>query len=227
MPISLQPLAADVFTVARPLSFLGVEMGTRMTVLKLGDGRLLVHSPVALDDALREEVSALGPVAFVVAPTLFHHLYVGPWREAFPTAALWCCPGLPRKRADVAWTAVLDDDVAAPFGDEIDHVVFGARSVENEAVLFHRPSRTIVSSDLLFDFGSHPSRFTRAVGALLGNRTAGTTWLERLTIRDRPRARRELDRMLAWEAERMIIAHGDVVREGATEALARGYGFVK
>ena len=223
----LELLAPGIYTVARPLSFFGIEMGTRMTVVQLGDGRLLLHSPVALDDALRDAVSALGTVAIIVAPTLFHHLYVAAWHDAFPSAALWCCPGLERKRADIAWTAVLADDIRAPFGDEIEHVVFGARSIENEAVLFHRPTRSIVSSDLVFDFGSLPSRVTRVVGALVGNRTAGSTVLERLTIRDRPRARRELDRMLAWEAERIVIAHGAIVREDATGVLERAFAFVR
>ena len=222
----LEPVAPGVFTVARPLTFLGLEMGTRMTVIQLGDGRLLVHSPVSLDEPLHDAVAALGEVSFLVAPTLFHHLYVAPWRDAFPSAALWCCPGLERKRTDIAWTSVLADDLRAPFGEEIDHVVFGARSIENEAVLFHRPTRTIVSSDLVFDFGSLPSRLTRLVGALIGNRTVGATMLERLTIRDRPRARRELDRMIAWEAERIVIAHGSIVREGGSVVIERAFAFV-
>lgn len=223
---TLTPLTPGVFTIARPLRFFGVEMGSRMTVLVQGDGGLIVHSPVALDAPLRAAIDGLGDVRAIVAPTLFHHLFVGPWHEAYPHAALWCCPGLENKRSDLAWTGVLGDDVRSPLGDEIEHVVFGARSIENEAVLYHRPSKTIVSADLIFEFGAFPSRVTRTIGALLGNDGPGATWLERLTIRDRPRARREVDRMLAWEADRLIIAHGNVVHEEATPVLERAYAFL-
>ena len=42
----LDRLAEDLWVEARPLRFFGVEMGTRMTVVRLADGGLWVHSPV-------------------------------------------------------------------------------------------------------------------------------------------------------------------------------------
>lgn len=49
----LAPFADEVFVEAREGRFLGVECGTRMTVVRLGGGGLFVHSPVALDDVRR------------------------------------------------------------------------------------------------------------------------------------------------------------------------------
>src|SRR5688572_26304344 len=103
----LEPFADDVWTTHRPQRFWGLECGTRMTVVRLSDGGLFVHCPVALDAALRRELDALGPVKVVVASSLFHHLYVMDFVRAYPDATVWACPGLHKKRPDVPWSGKL------------------------------------------------------------------------------------------------------------------------
>jgi hypothetical protein len=61
------------------------------------------------------------------------------------------------------------------------------------------------------------------VAALLGNRQPGATWLERLMIRDRRTAREQLDRMLAWDVERILLSHGALVERNGREVLRRAY----
>ena len=64
---SLRQLAKDLWVAERPQRFYGLEVGTRMTVMRLVDGSLLLHSPIALDAALRRELDALGPPTVGVA----------------------------------------------------------------------------------------------------------------------------------------------------------------
>ena len=75
----MQELAPDLWVADSPLRFLGLEMGARMTVIRLPDGKLLLHSPIAPTAELVREVEALGPVAYLIAPNKFHHLFVGDW----------------------------------------------------------------------------------------------------------------------------------------------------
>lgn len=222
----LQPITEGLWSATRPLRFFGLETGTRMTVVRLAGGGLFVHSPVGLDPGLRAAVDALGPVAAIVAPSRFHHLYVGEWRTAYPQAILCCCPGLETKRTDVAWDRVLGDTPEPEWRGDLEQVFFGARSLENEVVFFHRATRTIVLADAIFNFGTHPSALTRLVGWLLGGSAPGTTWVERLLIRDRAGARAQVDRMLAWNAERIVCAHGDVIPTGGTEVIRRAYAWL-
>jgi hypothetical protein len=72
---ALVPLAENLWVVARPQTFYGLPVGTRMTVMRLDGGRLLLHSPVVLDPGLRSELDAIGRVCYVVAPNRVHHLY--------------------------------------------------------------------------------------------------------------------------------------------------------
>ena len=101
-----------------PLRFFGAEIGTRMTVVWLSDGGLFVHSPVQLDLPGRRALDALGPVRAVVAPNRLHHLFVGGWREAYPDARLYAAPGLPEKRSDLSFDAVLGDEPPAAWAAE-------------------------------------------------------------------------------------------------------------
>ncbi len=219
----LERIADDVWIASRPLRFLGLETGTRMTVLRLASGGLFVHSPVALDAMTREAVDALGHVEAVVAPSLFHHLFVGEWASAYPHASLSACPGLEKKRKGVKWTAVLSDEPEADWRGELDQVFFSAHKMANEVVFFHRKSKTLVSSDFIFNLGTHPSALTRGVARLLGQREPGVTLLERVLVRDREGAREQVGRVVAWGAERIVLGHGDLIASNGSEVVERAY----
>src|SRR5262249_22518903 len=74
----------------------------------------------------------------------------------------------------------------------------------------------------VFNLGCHPSALTRAVAFLLGHRGPGPTLLERLMIKDRSAARDQIGRIVAWEAERIVVAHGDVLTEGGGVVVKDG-----
>lgn len=76
-------------------------------MLRLPDGTLLIHSPVAMTGALRDAVDALGAVAHFVSPNLYHHVYAGAWKAAYPHAKLHGPARLARKRRDLRFDAEL------------------------------------------------------------------------------------------------------------------------
>lgn len=222
----MKPIAERLWVESRPLRFAGVETGARMTVVQLSDGGLFVHSPVSLDRGTREGIDALGPVKAVVAPNRFHHLWVGEWIRAYPDALLCACPGLEQKRSDVSWHRVLGDEPESEWRGDIEQVFFAARWLENEVVFFHRASRTLICADLVFNLANHPSFLTRIVARLIDNVKPGATLLERVLIRDRAAAREQVDRILAWNPERIVLAHGDVIETGGHEVLGRAYAWL-
>jgi hypothetical protein len=218
-------VADDVFTTARPQRFWRVECGTRMTIVKLSDGGLFVHCPVALDSETRAAVEGLGQVRAVAASSLYHHLYLRQWMDAYPEALFCACPGLPRKRADLSFGHVLGDAPHPLWKDDLDQAAFTAR-FEREIVFFHRKTRTMICADALLNLRHHPSRLTRATALLMGNVAPGKGWLEYWAVRDRRAARKQVDRMLAWDIERIVLAHGDLVESGGHEALRAAYAWV-
>lgn len=223
----MQQLHSDLWIADSPLRFLGLEMGTRMTVVRLPGSELWLHSPLAATAELVRAVGALGRVAYLVAPNRFHHLFVGEWQQAFPDAATWVAPGLESKRADLSVTGVLGDEPEPGWAGALDQVRLQGLPLVNEVVFFHRPSATLIASDLAFNIGASSPWGTR-----LAFRLAGTfgrlspTLLERLLVRDRAAFRGSLARILEWPFERVVVAHGDVREHDAREELLRGYAWV-
>ena len=221
----LSPFADDVWVLARRVRFFGVETGTRMTVVRLTGGGLFVHSPVALDEETRRVVDALGEVRAVVAPSIFHHLYVGEWIAAYPRAIFAGCPGLDRKRPDLAFSAVLGDEPHEAWRDDLDQVSFSARR-ENEVDFYHPKSRTLLVADALLNLSQHDDPVTRFVARLMGNRGPGLGWMEPLMVRDRAVARRQVDRMLDWDIDKVVLAHGRLVEGEGREVLRAAYAWL-
>ncbi len=223
----LKGLCENLWIVERPQSFWGLPVGTRMTVVRLADGRLLLHSPVALDETLRCELDSIGEVAFAVAPNRLHHLYAGEVAQFYPRARLWVAPGLERKRPDLVFEAVLGDEARQEWRREVEQVFFRGRPYENEVVFFHRPSRTLLLCDLAFNFGPSTPWPTRLVMKLLRSYGRfGPAKLDPLLIRDRPAARESLTRILRWDFDRIVVAHGDVLESGGRAALRAGYSWL-
>jgi hypothetical protein len=196
-----------------------------MTVIRLSSSGLFIHSPVALDAATRRAVDDLGAVRAVVAPSLFHHLRVAQWMAAYPGATFAACPGLDWKRPDLPFTCVVADQPHSIWADDLEQVYFSARR-ENEVVFFHKQTRTLVCADALLHLSTHGDAATRAVAWLMGNHAPGVGHLERFMIRDRGLARRQVDRILAWEIERIVLGHGALVERDGRAVVRRAYAWL-
>lgn len=221
----LQPFAEGVWTDARPVRFWGVETGSRMTVVRLSEGGLFVHSPVALDDECRRRVDELGEVRAVVAPSIFHHLHVGAWMAAYPGAVFAACPGLEWKRPDLPFSCVIGDPAHPVWARDLDQVYFSARR-ENEVVFFLARQRTMICADALLNLSTHPLASTRLVARLMGNSAPGVGHLEPVMIRNRRLARRQADRILEWDIDRIVLSHGAMVESGGREVMRRAYDWL-
>ena len=225
--MGLESIAREVWVASMPHTFMGLEMGTRMTVVRLPDGSLFVYSPIRLNPELREELDAIGPVRHIVAPSLYHHLFIGNFAAAYPNARTYAAPGLDKKRKDFEFDEILGDELdpswrAALSAQRLDGCAFG------EVLFFHEPSRTLISADLVENFqtSNHwPTRaYLRAAG-IYG--TCGVSRLIKLMFRDKARSRRAIDRAIEWNPERITLSHGVPVLEQGQEALREAYDWLK
>ena len=225
MADALRKLDENVWVAEQPLKFMGIEVGTRMTVIRLADGALWVHSPVHLTSELRRAVETIGRVRFVVAPNSLHHLFIAEWTATWPESLACASPSLPRKRKDLRFHRVLTGETPSEWAGQIDMLLWhGAPSV-GEVVFFHRASRTLVLTDSLHNPGRDGSEFANVVFRFFGGRTdRPSTWLvDRIVNSDRKAARRTVDAILEWGFRRIILAHGAVVEHDAVRAFREAY----
>jgi hypothetical protein len=200
----------------------GGTLQGRMNVVRLGDGATLVHSPTPVDDALAAEIAALGPVAYIVAPNCYHHLNVLPFLKRFPYAKVYGAPGLAQKRPDLPLLGTLDDGAAVPWAGALDHLMLPGAPKLNEVVFFHRASRSLLVTDLLFNVTAPDSWMTALILRIMGTyKRFGPSRLLRYRLTKDPRALKAgVERMLAWDFVRVLPGHGEVF-EANDPGLAR------
>lgn len=206
-----------------------VEMGRRMTVVRLPGGALWLHSVAPLGDRLRAQLDELGRVRFVVPASKLHgHLWMEQYRAAYPDAELFAAPGLAAKRPDLAFDAELGEAPDPRWAGDIDQAQFRGHRMLDEVVFFHRPSRSLIVGDTCFNIGPEASLPTRlwAWGPSM-RRRAGPTPLFKAAVRDRAAARRSLERILDWPFERIVVGHGEVVESGGREFLREAWGWLE
>jgi hypothetical protein len=214
------PFADGVWLDTHPVSIVGMSMTSTMSVLDLGNGELLVCSPVALTPERRSAVDALGTVKHVYAPNLYHHSWASEWVQAFPEARLHGPRGLSKKRPDLKLDRAFGGVREPAFSDVVgEHFIEGFRL--SESVLVHRPSGTLVVTDLVHNVGKPegvwPRLYTRAMGFY--DRVALSRMLRWLAFSDRALARKSIDALFDEKFDRLVVGHGAPLESGAKDVL--------
>lgn len=189
----------------------GFRYPTRIAIIRLTNGDLVLWSPTALSDDFRAEVEKLGAVKYLIPPNSLHHTFLGDWQRAYPDAKVYAPPGLREKRKDVRFDADFGDGPIAAWGAEIDHAIMWGNRITTEVVFFHRQSRTALFTDLIQHFPRGWFKGWRALVARLDLMTASEPTVPRkfrIAFTNRRAARASLRRILAWPTEKVIIAHG-------------------
>src|SRR5688572_26016297 len=225
--MSLVPFAPDLWELNAPLAIAGVHLGHRMTVARLPDGTCWVHSPVEFTSELATELARHGALAHVIAPSGMHDTYLEQWRVAYPNARFHAAPGLGTSRPDLRFTDTLGDMPDPTWAGIFDqHVLQGMPRI-NEVVFLHRPSRTLVLTDLVFNLGPDMPFLSRVLLKLNGcDCRFAASRLMKSTIKDRAALRRSLDHVLTWDFDAILLSHGSNVRRGAKAMLRDALAFV-
>ncbi len=74
----------------------GMIKGNRRTMVlgRLGDGRIVMHNAMALDDASMSQIDAWGNVAAIVIPNRFHRLDAAIVQQRYPNAKVYAPRGV-------------------------------------------------------------------------------------------------------------------------------------
>lgn len=223
---ALEKVAENIWVHAIPHNFMGLHVGTRMTLVRLSSGEVLLYSPVPVTLELKAAIDALGPVRHIVCPNLFHHVYAGDVARLWPQAKLFGPEKLAGKRPDLKLAGFLSETLPVAWQADLQAINM-AGSLMQETVFYHAASRTLITSDLVENFHHNdhtPTRLYLKLGGILGK--VGWHPLLRLVYLNRKQARASLERILALPFERIIVAHGDIIREDAHGELKRGMAWL-
>lgn len=226
----LTEFGSSLYTTEGPtVSFFGFPYPTRMAVARLSDGSAWVWSPVELTEGLASAVEAIGPVRHIVSPNKIHHLFLSEWAERWPDARMYAPPGLAKRRPELRFAAELMDVPDPAWAEDIEQVIFHGSIAMEEVVFFHRASRTAIVCDLIQrhaeqDMSGWKGKLMRLDGLVGEKGSTPREWRASFLRRRFARAARE--KVLAWEPERLLIAHGACARTGASQIIADALSWI-
>jgi hypothetical protein len=215
-------IAEGLWTVRAPQAFLGLHVGTQMTVVRLSGGGLLLHSPIAITPELKASIDALGPVRHIICPNMFHHMHAGSALAVWPQAMLHGPAALQRKRKDLHFDAEFNERPHPDWAQDLLPITIEG-SLLGETVLFHTASKTLITVDLIENFSHADHAITRwylKLGGIYGR--AGWHPLLRATYLNRRKARASMQRILALPFERVLVAHGEDIGHDAHAVIRDG-----
>jgi len=232
------------------LRFDKIKFGGRATLIKLGTGDLAVFSPVSLTPAAKAAVQSLGgEVRYIIAPDIEHHLNLTAWKQAYPAARVLGPEGLREKRAkagiedvpiDYEFTKANKRELALPedFAHDLD-VEYWDGHVNKEIALLHKPSKTLIEADVLFNLPANEQFAGTGVNASSGvwtklmhyftNTRPGHIGQNRfnwyIASGDKASFGESAKRVAAWDFDRVIPCHGDVIETGGNAAFRRVFSW--
>ncbi len=202
------------------IRFFGIPFDTRATIVRLPGGGLWLHSPVRPSPDRLAAVQALGPIAHIVAPNRIHGAYTTDWARAAEQAQVWVSPKFPDRHPDIRFDHLLGNAAPAEWANMLDQCVFAGHAYLDEVVFLHRPSGTLIVTDIYqrHDPAREPG-FWRVFKGLAGMMAPKGAMPPDMRLAFTARAAR--DRILAWEFDRILLPHSVPVETGGKETLTR------
>jgi hypothetical protein len=210
----------DVAVMSFPFRVFGIDFKRNVTLLRLSDGRVLVHSTAPFTEKDIATIREFGEPAWLVEATLLHDTFAKEGRSALPDLPYLAPEGF--TSVSGMSTQPLDPP-PSEWAGEIDVLKIDGTK-KHEHVLFHHRSRTLVVADLFFSFPPDtrgwPRFFARHIMGLPPT-LFGVSRFFRLLIDDTQAVERSVRTLLQWDFERIVIAHFTPLEAAAKHAVAQ------
>ena len=223
----LRQLDEGLWVIDHPFAMPGgIQIGTRTTLVRLSDGGLFAHGLGPIDEADHEEIATVGRVTHLVASNLFHNAYVKDWVARYPTATCYAPARFSTKVEDLDYVP-LSSEAPVAWSAEIEQVLVEGAPQLDEVVFFHRRTRTLLLTDLCFNMMHSDSFLTRLFMRIMGGYGHfGPSRLARSLMKDKAAVRRDVERILEWDFDRVTVTHGEVLESGGQAKFRQAYAWL-
>lgn len=198
----------------------------RMTLLQLESGGLLVHSAIRLKDADYAQLDSLGKVEIIIAPNALHGDDAPFYKLRYPKARLFA-PGALVKQLEKTCTVdeILPQAWPVSLQSELESMEFVGTRILHESVFFHRKTRTLILTDLVFNMRQEQSGLMRTFMSLnkIHQRFGPSRIFRYVFVNNPAQASASLKRILEWDFDRVIMSHGEVLETGGKKAMSASF----
>ncbi|WDE07188.1 DUF4336 domain-containing protein [Thalassomonas viridans] len=222
----MRNIGEDIWVHEDVMIMAGAPLRLRMTIVRLSDGRLWLHSPTALSPALKQEVEALGPVTFLVGASNGHNKWLLQWQEAFPEAGLYVSGGIPKK-LNLGKYHLLDEAFDNIWREDLEREYMPGVSFFNESVFLHKKTRSLIVTDFIQNHSDETPPglagvLTKCIFRPLGfkGKCLAPPLKMGFTIKNKVDFAAFVTRVKNWEFERIVVTHGDIIETDAGQVFA-------
>ena len=227
--------ADEIWTVDGPeigyrLAGVTIPCPTRMTVVRLPDGKLWLHSPVEYSTALADILSGLGEISAIIAPNSFHYAHVSKWKSVCRNATVYSGLELAGELEKFGDWSIIDTIKPPSWGGMFDYVICDLGQFK-EIVFFHHPTGTLIVTDLMQNFETdrihNPlTRLLLWAGGATGPNGRASIEIRLSGFGRRKKLREALKQIASWQPSSIILSHGLCFKTDAMTELRRAFAWV-
>ena len=219
----MKKIGADIWVHEDAMTLMGMKLRLRMTIVKLANGGLWIHSPTALSPELKEETAQLGSVRFIVGASNGHNLWLQEWQDAFPDAAIYVSGGIPKKLKLTNYQ-VLDESGENIWEEDLAREYMHGVPLLNESVFFHKKTKSLIVTDLIQNYSDkRPSGLAGFMAKYIFEPMGfkGMCLAPPLkmgfVIKDKQKFALFIKKIQSHDFERIIVTHGDIIESNAKQ----------
>jgi hypothetical protein len=203
-----------------------MQLRRLMVLVRLGDGRIVIHGAIALADDAMAEIEAWGAPSVLLVPNGYHRLDAPSYLKRYSDLRVYCPRG---SRAKVEEVVRVDGDYDQVPVDEtlsIKHLD-GLDGVEGVLTVHGSSGRTLVFNDAIFNL-RHGKGLAGFIFRYITDSTGGpkvTRMVRLFLVKDKGAFRAHLERLAETpELQRVLVAHGRAIDDDPAGVLRRVAG---
>lgn len=210
-------------------SLRGMSLKRTMTIVRLGDGRLLIHNAIALDEGAMKQVEAWGSPAFIVVPNGGHRLDAPAFKHRYPSARIVAPRGSRARIEEVVPVDLSYEEFPADDAVRFEPL-HGIDDAEGALIVRSPDGVTVVLNDVVFNMDRKRDPlgflFTTVLGSAPGPRVSRLAKL--MFVKDKKALRADLERLAELpNLQRLVVAHEKVASGAdAPAALRKAAGYL-
>ena len=207
----------DVWLKQFPLNVFGCALGRTVLIFRLKDGQILVYSNAFFEACDVDFIRSLGGAVHILENTCFHDTCTRIVLEQFPEASYYVPENFPIKNERFKSVTELQTILQ----DELHLITLGGMPKVNEVALFDPQNNLLGLADLLFNFSSKKSWWTRFfLRNVSGIREfPGMSRLFKTMIKDQKAFSDSMDQLRTLDFQHLIVSHNDPVFENGKKVF--------
>ena len=210
------------------MRMLGTRLPLRMTIVKLADDSIWMHTPTPHNPQIRNRVAAMGKLKYIVAPSNGHNLFLEDWQSSFPDAAVYVAAGIPKKRPNLKNYTLLRDVDTALWQEDLEMLPMAGAPFFDEHMFYYARSKTLLVTDFYQNYTGVTQKglgkvITKLLLEPLGfkGKCLAPPLKTRFAVKDKEALRASLDRLWDLDIECVVPAHGEILEQDAKQEIRR------